>query len=98
MTMFSSLSELKHEEVPKHIHTVHHHHIQKYTVVKKIEVPVIKEVKVPYKVYVYEKVPYKYYVKPLIVKVPIEYHHTKEETHEHEKHEHHEEKEDQKHH
>lgn len=54
----------------------------------------IKEVRVPYKVYVIEKVPYKYYVKPLIVKVPIDYYHTKEEEHEHEeKHEeqHHEE-------
>lgn len=33
----------------------------------------IKEIKVPYKVYVFEKVPYKYYVKPLVVKVPIDY-------------------------
>lgn len=62
-----------HYEEPKHIHTVHHHHIQKYTVIKKIPYEVIKEIKVPYKVYVFEKVPYKYYVKPLIVKVPIDY-------------------------
>lgn len=86
--------EIKHEE-PQRIHTIHHHHIQKYTVIKKIEVPEIKEVKVPYKVYVYEKVPYKYYVKPLIVKVPIEYYHTKSEKHEepeqhHEEEQHHE--------
>lgn len=54
----------------------------------------IKEVRVPYKVYVFEKVPYKYYVKPLIVKVPIDYYHTKETKHEHkeeEKHHEHEE-------
>lgn len=76
------------EEEPERIHTIHHHHIQKYTVIKKIEVPVFKHVRVPYKVYVFEKVPYKYYVKPLIVKVPIDYYHTKEE-----KHEHHEEEE-----
>lgn len=65
------------------IHTIHHHHIQKYPVIKKIEVPVFKEVRVPYNVYVFEKVPYKFYVKPLIVKVPIEYYHTNEEKHEH---------------
>lgn len=51
--------------------------------IKKIEVPVFKEVRVPYNVYVFEKVPYKFYVKPLIVKVPIEYYHTNEEKHEH---------------
>lgn len=62
-----------HYEEPQHIHTVHHHHIQKYTVIKKVPYEVIKEIKVPYKVYVFEKVPYKYYVKPLIVKVPIDY-------------------------
>lgn len=61
--------------------------------IKKIEVPVIKEVRVPYKVYEIIKVPYNYYVKPLIVKVPIDYYHTKEEQHEHEM-KHHEEKED----
>lgn len=73
--------------MPHRIHTIHHHHIQKYTVVKKIEVPVIKEVKVPYKVYVIQKVPYKYYVKPLVVKVPVEYYHIKSEEHQHDKHE-----------
>lgn len=41
-----------------------------------------KEVRVPYKVYVFHKVPYKFYVKPYIVHVPIEYYHTKEEKHE----------------
>lgn len=104
--LFRSYSEEKHEE-PKRIHTIHHHHIQKYTVIKKIEVPVIKEVKVPYKVYVFEKVPYKYYVKPLIVKVPIEYYNTKTEEHEdhgheeyqsHEEHSHGHEAGDQNHH
>jgi hypothetical protein len=95
MLIFTSItfshSEIKHEE-PQRIHTIHHHHIQKYTVIKKIEVPVIKEVKVPYNVYVFEKVPYKFYVKPLVVKVPIEYYDTKEEKHEHHGHdEHHEE-------
>lgn len=68
------------EHGPKHIHTVHHHHIQKQTIYKKINVPVIKEVKVPYYVYEPFKVPYHYLVKPYIVKVPIEYHH--EEKHE----------------
>lgn len=92
---FSFHSEIKHEE-PHRIHTIHHHHIQKYTVIKKIEVPVIKEVKVPYKVYVFHKVPYKFYVKPLIVKVPIEYFHTKAEEHE-EKQEHHEEHHEENH-
>lgn len=32
-------------KVPYHVHTVHHHHIKKYPVYKKIEVPVYKEVK-----------------------------------------------------
>lgn len=31
--------------VPYHVHTVHHHHVEKYPVYKKIEVPVVKEVK-----------------------------------------------------
>lgn len=53
--------------------------MKKYTVVKKVENQKIKEVPVPYKVYHIEKVPYKYYVHPLIVKVPIEYFHTKHE-------------------
>lgn len=78
--------ELHHEEhqaeqhMPKHIHTVHHHHIQKQTIIKKIKVPVIKEVKVPFYVYEPFKVPYHYIVEPYIVKVPIEYHN--EEKHE----------------
>lgn len=72
-------SSVSHESKPKHIHTVHHHHIQKYQVVEKIEVPKVKEIKVPFKVYHWEKVPYKYYVSPLIVKVPISYYHTKTE-------------------
>jgi hypothetical protein len=35
-------------EVPYKIHTVHHHHTEKVPVIKKIEIPVLKEVKVPY--------------------------------------------------
>jgi hypothetical protein len=31
---------------------VHHHHVEKYPVYKKIEVPVVKEVKVPFTVHV----------------------------------------------
>ena len=47
----------------------------------------------------FEKVPYKFHIEPLIVKVPIEYHHTKEDQHEHHGHEeHHDEKGDQKYH
>lgn len=68
------------EHMPQRIHTIHHHHIQKQTIIKKIEVPVIKEIKVPYYVYEPFKVPYHYMVKPYIVKVPIEYY--KEEKHE----------------
>lgn len=44
-------------EVPYKIHTVHHHHTEKFPVIKKIEVPVIKEIKVPYPVHVPIKVP-----------------------------------------
>lgn len=44
-------------EVPYKIHTIHHHHTEKFPVYKKIEVPVIKEVKVPYPVHVPIKVP-----------------------------------------
>lgn len=51
--------------------------------IKKIEVPVIKEIKVPYYVYVPFKQPYPYHVKPYIVKVPINYYHTKTEEHGH---------------
>jgi hypothetical protein len=39
-------------EVPYKIHTVHHHHTEKFPVYKKIEVPVVKEIKVPYPVHV----------------------------------------------
>ncbi len=61
------------QHVPQRIHTIHHHHIQKQTILKKIKVPVIKEVKVPYYIYEPIKVPYHYILKPYIVKVPIEY-------------------------
>lgn len=44
-------------EVPFKVHTIHHHHTEKFPVYKKIEVPVIKEVKVPYPVHVPVKVP-----------------------------------------
>lgn len=54
--------------------------------------PVIKEVKVPYYVYVPVKAPYKYMVEPLTVKVPVEYYHTETEEHDH-KHHHHMEEE-----
>lgn len=43
--------------VPYHVHTIHHHHVEKYPVYKKIEVPVIKEIKVPYPVHYPVKVP-----------------------------------------
>jgi hypothetical protein len=33
-------------EIPYKIHTVHHHHTEKFPVYKKVEVPVVKEVKV----------------------------------------------------
>lgn len=39
-------------EVPYKIHTIHHHHTEKFPVYKKVEVPVIKEIKVPYPVHV----------------------------------------------
>lgn len=68
------------QHTPQHIHTVHHHHLQKQTIIKKIKVPVVKEIKVPYYVYEPIKVPYHYVVEPYIVKVPIEYHN--EEKHE----------------
>lgn len=55
--VFFSCSEHVKISVPYHVHTVHHHHIQKYPVYKKIEVPVIKEVKVPFPVHVPVKVP-----------------------------------------
>jgi hypothetical protein len=35
-------------EIPYKIHTVHHHHTEKFPVYKKVEVPVVKEIKVPY--------------------------------------------------
>ncbi|CAG9799290.1 unnamed protein product [Chironomus riparius] len=73
--------ELKNES--EHIHTIHHHHVQKYEVIKKVEVPIIKEVKVPYYVYVPIKYPYTYTVKPFIVKVPIEYYNTQSDEHGH---------------
>jgi hypothetical protein len=38
-------------DIPYKIHTVHHHHVQKFPVYKKIEVPVIKEIKVPFPVH-----------------------------------------------
>jgi hypothetical protein len=57
--------------VPYQIHTVHHHHIQKYQVVKKVEVPVIKKTKYPYYVKVPIKVPYPVVVKPHVVEIPI---------------------------
>lgn len=53
-------------EVPYKIHTVHHHHTETYPVIKKIEIPTIKEVKVPYPVHYPVKVPY-----PVIVKVGL---------------------------
>lgn len=99
---------MEEHHMPKHIHTVHHHHTVKETIIKKVQVPVIKEVKVPYYVYEPIKVPYAYYVKPYIVKVPIEYYkeekhehiHPKEESHHHdddeEEEEHHEEKHEDK--
>ena len=66
---------------PQRIHTVHHHHVLKQTIIKKVNVPVIKEVKVPFYIYEFVKVPYAYHVAPYIVKVPIEYY--PEEKHEH---------------
>lgn len=42
---FSILSKHIKIKVPYHVHTVHHHHVKKYPVYKKIEVPVYKEVK-----------------------------------------------------
>jgi hypothetical protein len=57
--------------VPYKIHTVHHHHIQKYQVIKKIEVPVIKKTKYPYYIKVPIKVPYPVVVKPHVVEIPI---------------------------
>jgi hypothetical protein len=50
-------------EIPYKIHTVHHHHTEKFPVYKKVEVPVIKEIKVPYPVHYPVKVPY-----PVVVK------------------------------
>lgn len=67
----------------EHIHTIHHHHVQKYEVIKKVEVPVIKEIKVPFNVYVPIKYPYTYTVKPYIVNVPIEYYNTQSDEHGH---------------
>lgn len=58
-------------DVPYHIRTVHHHHIQKYPVYKKVAVPVYKEVKVPYPVHYPVKVPYPVIVKPYVVTVPV---------------------------
>ncbi|KAG5670273.1 hypothetical protein PVAND_000550 [Polypedilum vanderplanki] len=79
-------------EVPYKIHTIHHHHTEKFPVYKKIEVPVVKEVKVPYPVHVPIKVPYPVVVKPHVVTVPVHHHpvHTEEHQH-HESHHHHEE-------
>lgn len=73
-TDYKSYVSTGEHEPTKHIHTVHHHHIQKQTFIKKIEVPVIKEVKVPFYIYEAFKAPYPYFVHPYIVKVPIEYH------------------------
>lgn len=75
-------------EVPYKIHTVHHHHTEKFPVYKKIEVPVIKEVKVPYPVHVPIKVPYPVVVKPHVVTVPVHHQpiHTEEHQHHHESH------------
>lgn len=32
-------------EIPYKIHTIHHHHTEKFPVYKKVEVPVVKEIK-----------------------------------------------------
>ncbi|CAG9807904.1 unnamed protein product [Chironomus riparius] len=82
-------------EVPYKIHTVHHHHTEKYPVYKKVEVPVVKEVKVPYPVHVPVKVPYPVVIKPHVVTVPVHHQpiHTEEHKH-HESHSHHEEHDD----
>lgn len=71
--------------IPYKIHTVHHHHVEKFPVYKKVEVPVIKEIKVPYPVHVPIKVPYPVVVKPHIVTVPVHHYpvHTSEHQHEH---------------
>ncbi|CRL00264.1 CLUMA_CG013537, isoform A [Clunio marinus] len=70
-------------EVPYKIHTIHHHHTEKFPVYKKIEVPVIKEVKVPYPVHVPVKVPYPVVVKPHVVTVPVHHYPVHSETHQH---------------
>ncbi|CAO1364904.1 unnamed protein product [Diamesa serratosioi] len=67
--------------VPYHVHTIHHHHISKYPVYKKIEVPVIKEIKVPYPVHYAVKVPYPVIVKPYIVTVPVHHYPVHKEEH-----------------
>lgn len=69
--------------VPYHIHTVHHHHVEKFPVYKKIEVPVVREVKVPFPVHVPVKVPYPVVVKPHVVTVPVHHYpvHTSEHQH-----------------
>lgn len=74
-------NEEQHHNFPERIHTIHHHHVKKQTIIKKIEVPVIKEIKVPYNVYVPYKVPYTFHVPAHVVKVPIEYFYTRTEEH-----------------
>ncbi|CAO1330212.1 unnamed protein product [Diamesa hyperborea] len=79
-------------EVPYHVHTIHHHHVEKYPVYKKIEVPVIKEIKVPYPVHYPVKVPYPVIVKPHVVTVPVHHYPVHQEQHitHHEQSNHHE--------
>jgi hypothetical protein len=76
-----------HHSEPVRIHTIHHHHVKKYPVYKKIEVPVIKETKVPFTVHVPIKSPYPVVIKPYIVKVPV--HHYPVHTSEHQHHDDH---------
>lgn len=81
MCVLTSCETEEFKNEPEHIHTVHHYHVKKFDVIKKIEVPVIKEIKVPYYVYVPIKYPYTYTVKPYVVNVPIEYYDTHTDEH-----------------